>query len=80
MSGPRDSELFLIFEALEAAEEQCLTDRLTAFNLAHSPANWTAPKEPQAVRVAGRDAVGALIGGLIGRTHAIPYWFEVSVR
>ena len=66
-------------DTLSAEEEEAITQRLTAFNLAHSGAPWSAPMEPQPVQVAVRDAAGNLVGGLIGTSHAIPYWLTVSV-
>ncbi len=52
---------------------------MVAYNLAHAPAwNVTAP-EAKPLHVFVRTPSGAPLGGLIGRTHAIPFWLEVSV-
>jgi GNAT superfamily N-acetyltransferase len=73
------NEPFIFSDALSAEDEEALSQRLWAFNLAHAGASWTTPAAPQPVQVSVRDAAGRLIGGLVGTTHAIPYWLNVSV-
>ncbi len=73
-NGPLDFS-----DALSAEDEETLTQQLSAFNLAWAGASWSAPQEPRAVHISVRDAAGRLVGGLIGTTHAIPYWLSVSV-
>jgi hypothetical protein len=62
----------------EAAEDE-LTQRLIAYNTAHTASQPTPPQQPQPLHLFARDAAGALIGGLIGRTRAIPFWLEISI-
>ena len=63
----------------EAAEEE-ITQRLVAYNLAHMPSAAAAPhEEPRPLHLVAYDASGALIGGVVGRTHTIPFWLEISI-
>ncbi len=62
----------------EAAAED-ITQRLISYNLAHTSAFPAAPQEPQPLHLFAYSAEGKLIGGLLGRTHAISFWFEVSI-
>ena len=61
----------------EAAEE--ITQRLIAYNRSHIAAQAEAPHEPQQLHVFAYDEHGNLIGGVTGRTHAIPFWLEISI-
>ena len=59
-----------------------ITSKLSAFNQAHSGAftldiDTPPPAAPLEVYVS--DGEGSVIGGLVGRTHSIRDWFEVSV-
>ncbi len=63
---------------LSEHDASVVTDRLVAYNRLHGPATPPAPEGARSLRVAVRSADGELIGGLIGRTHAIPFWLEIS--
>ena len=60
-----------------AAEE--ITQRLVAYNLAQMTAQPATPAEAQPLHLFAYDEKGALVAGLIGRTHALPFWLEISV-
>ena len=63
----------------DAAEEE-ITQRLVAYNLAHTASEAAAPQEePRPLQFFAYDPSGALVGGLIARTHSIPFWLEVSI-
>lgn len=62
----------------DAAEEEII-HRLVAYNLRHTATQPAAPQPPQPLQLFARDDSGALVGGLIARTHSIPFWLEVSI-
>jgi GNAT superfamily N-acetyltransferase len=68
-----------ISDWLTDEEQEVITERLRAFNLTHAGISWQAPEEARPVHLSARDANGILVGGLVGETHAIPYWLNVSV-
>ncbi len=65
--------------ALDDAAANEIEQRLVTFNLAHTMAQPAAPEEPRPLHLFAYDDTGALVGGLIGRTHSIPFWLEVSI-
>ena len=65
--------------SLAEAESTFLTDQLIAYNCSYGPARQLRPEEPRPVQVALRTPDGRLIGGLIGRTHTLAFWLEISV-
>ena len=62
----------------DAAEEE-ITQRLVAYNLRHTATQPAAPHPPQPLQLFARDDSGALVGGVIARTHSIPFWLEVGI-
>lgn len=70
---------FVVTEGLNEQDEADLTDRLTSFNLAQASAAWSSPETMRSVTIGVRNGAGSLVGGLIGRTHAIPFWLDISV-
>lgn len=60
-----------------AAEE--ITRRLVAYNRAHAAEQAPAPEAPRPLHVFAHTPENAVVGGLVGRTHAIPFWLEVSI-
>ncbi len=64
---------------LSEVEAAVLTHRLTAYNRVHAPVPVATPEESCPLRIAMRSSEGALVGGLVGRTHAIPFWLEITV-
>lgn len=59
--------------------EDFVTEQLVSFNLAHTTAQTVEPHEPLPLHLYALDATGAIRGGLVGRTHAIPQWLEISI-
>ena len=59
--------------------EEFVTAQLVAFNEAHTTAHPVEPHEAQPLHLYALDTTGAIRGGLIGRTHAIPRWLEISI-
>ena len=60
---------------------EVIGQRLQEFNEAHSrkTVSWHDPQFPPApLEVYVLDRAGTLVGGLKGRTHAIPTWLEVT--
>lgn len=62
----------------DVAEDE-LTQRLVAYNLAHTAHQPAAPQEPRPLQFFAYDGSGALVAGVIGRTHSIPFWLEISI-
>jgi GNAT superfamily N-acetyltransferase len=57
-----------------------LTQQLIEFNQPHTSPSWQHPPQPQApLHIYAHDTSDVLIGGLIGRTNAIPEWLEMTV-
>ena len=75
----RPIPLYTLETSLTEAEDTSLTDQFIAYNRAHGPARPPRPEEPRPVQVALRVPDGRLIGGLIGRTHTLAFWLEISV-
>ena len=56
-----------------------VTEQLRAFNQSHTSPLWQAPPQaPAPLHIYILDGHGAVLGGLIGRTNAIPEWLEVA--
>ncbi|GER90044.1 N-acetyltransferase [Dictyobacter vulcani] len=59
--------------------EKYLTNQLIAFNQTHSTALPIEQIEPLPLQITILDSAGKVAGGLVGRTHSIPGWFEISI-
>ncbi|GLV60608.1 N-acetyltransferase [Dictyobacter sp. S3.2.2.5] len=59
--------------------ENYLTNQLIAFNQTHSTALPVERVGPLQLQISLLDRTGKLLGGLVGRTHAIPQWLEISI-
>ncbi|HEY7356987.1 MAG TPA: GNAT family N-acetyltransferase [Ktedonobacterales bacterium] len=70
---------YVFDQTVSEQREDWLTDQLVAFNLAHSTALPGEHVEAAPLHVYALDRAGAVLGGIVGRTHAIPAWFEISV-
>src|SRR4051795_10468774 len=71
------NEYHLTFDE-QADDVAALTQRLRDYNRLHAPTPLPAPEAPRPVQVFLRDARGAVMGGVLGRAHAIPYWLEIT--
>lgn len=64
----------------DEAREDYVTNKLIEFNQPHASPLWKNPPQPRApLHVYAADAQGGVVGGLIGRTNAVPEWLEISV-
>src|SRR3954454_1906673 len=63
----------------DAADAEALMQRLRDYNRLHAPTSLLPPEAPRSVQVFLHDANGAVVGGVLGRTHAIPFWLEITV-
>ncbi|SRR5579885_3001821 len=70
---------YIFDQAVNEQREDWLTSQLVAFNLAHSTALPIEHVEPSLLQVYVLDRAGAVLGGVVGRTHAIPAWLEISM-
>jgi ribosomal protein S18 acetylase RimI-like enzyme len=69
-----------VFElGVSEQREDYITNQLVAFNEMHSTAHSIEQFDPAPLHVYVLDQAGTVFGGLVGRTHSIPYWFEISV-
>ena len=79
----REDESGYVFEAgVSAAREEFVTDRLREFSNAHSrrTVQWDDPQYPSSpIHLYVLDREGAVVGGLVGRTHHIPTWLDITV-
>jgi GNAT superfamily N-acetyltransferase len=62
-----------------AGDAETLTQHLRDYNRLHAPDPLPPPEAPCSVQIFLRDARGAVMGGVLGRTHAIPFWLEITV-
>ncbi|HLL77918.1 MAG TPA: GNAT family N-acetyltransferase [Ktedonobacteraceae bacterium] len=79
MGEEKNSEGFVFDHRVDEQREDYVTNQLIAYNLAHTTAHVIEQHEPLPLHIYALDAGGAIRGGLIGRTHSIPQWLEVSV-
>jgi ribosomal protein S18 acetylase RimI-like enzyme len=70
---------YVFDHAINGEREAYLTDQLVTFNLANTTALPIEPVAPLPVQISILDASGRVVGGLIGRTHSIPEWLEISI-
>jgi len=78
MAEAKNQDRYTFDHSIDAQRENYITDQLVAFNLTHS----TTPVgeyEPLPLHIYVSDQAGSTLGGLVGRTHAIPSWLEVSI-
>jgi ribosomal protein S18 acetylase RimI-like enzyme len=79
MSEEQDIERFVFDHRVDEQREDYITNQLIAYNLANTTARPLEVYEPLPLHVFALDATGAVRGGLVGRTHSIPQWLEISV-
>jgi len=75
-------DAFTFDEGVSQERGDALTEKLIAYNRAHSPlwdVNHDGQYTEEPLHLFVRDAEQRVIGGLIGKTHALRSWFEVSV-
>ena len=76
-----DSALSRYSFVFEPSEDRAkyVTDQLIEFNRTRQSPLWSNPVQSSApLQIFALDANGSVMGGLIGKTNAIPEWLEVS--
>jgi ribosomal protein S18 acetylase RimI-like enzyme len=64
----------------DEAYEEYVTTKLVEFNKPLASPLWQNPPHPRApLQIYVIDRHEIVVGGLIGRTHAIPEWLEISI-
>ncbi|HEY7347073.1 MAG TPA: GNAT family N-acetyltransferase [Ktedonobacterales bacterium] len=77
---PGDSQDQYVFDQrVSEQREDYLTSQLVAFNQTHSTVLSIERHDLLPLHIYVLDRAGAVLGGVVGRTHAIPLWFEISV-
>lgn len=79
MSEGQNFEQYILDRQESAEKEDYITARLIAFNEAYTTAYPVEPCEPAPLHLYILDRAGTIRGGLVGRTHSIPRWLEVSI-
>lgn len=74
-----NSDKYIFDQTISQEREDYITNQLVAFNLAHTTALPDEQYEPLPLHLYVLDRIGTVLGGLVGRTHSIPSWFEISV-
>ncbi|GCE31373.1 N-acetyltransferase [Dictyobacter alpinus] len=72
-------EEYIFDPNISIQREQYLTNQLLAYNQTHSAALPIEHVDPSPLQITVLDPTGMVLGGLVGRTHAIPQWFEISI-
>ena len=79
MPREESQDQYVFDQTVSELREDYLTNQLVAFNLAHSTALPIEQHDPLPLHLYILDQAGTILGGLVGRTHTIPMWFEISV-
>jgi ribosomal protein S18 acetylase RimI-like enzyme len=75
-----DSQHQYIFDqTISEQREDYITNQLVAFNQAQSTALPIGQHRPLPLHLYALDQAGTVLGGLVGKTHALPLWFQISV-
>ena len=79
MTQETSSDQYVFDHTISEQREEYLTNHLIAFNQIHSTALPIEHVDPSQLQISLLDRTGAVLGGLIGRTHTIPQWLEISI-
>lgn len=79
MTAAENQNNYIFDQTISQEREDYITDQLVAFNLAHTTALPGEQYEPLPLHLYALDQDGGVLGGLMGRTHSIPSWLEISV-
>ena len=72
-------ERYTLDALVSEQREDFVTAQLVAFNQAHTTAHVVEPHDAAPLQLFALDQANAVCGGLVGRTHAIPQWLEISI-
>lgn len=70
---------YVFDQTINIQREEYLTSQLIAFNQKHSTALPIEQVDPLPLQISLLDPTGTVLGGLVGRTHTIPQWLEISI-
>ena len=70
---------YVLDHQVNEQREDFLTAQLQAFNQTHTTAHPVEPHEALPLHLYALDQTGTIRGGVVGRTHAIPQWLEISL-
>lgn len=79
MTREENQDQYVFEQTVSEQREDYLTNQLVAFNQTHSTALPIEHSDPLPLHLFVLDRTGTVLGGLVGRTHTIPLWFEISV-
>lgn len=79
MTQEGNPDRYIFDQTISPQREEYLTNQLLAFNQTHSTAFPIEHIDPLPLQISLLDATGTVLGGLVGRTHTIPQWFEISI-
>lgn len=79
MSQEIPSDQYVFDHTVSEQRENYLTNQLIAFNQTHSTAFPIEHIDPLPLQIFLLDRTGTVLGGLVGRTHTIPQWLEISI-
>ena len=79
MARAENQESYVFEQSASAERAEYLTGRLVAFNQRHSTALPIEHPDALPLQLFLLDRAGTVLGGVLGRTHTIPWWFEISV-
>ncbi len=79
MAREENQNKYVFDSIISEQREDYITEQLVAFNLAHSTALPAEQFEPLPLHCYALSQEGTVIAGLVGRTHSIPYWLEISI-
>lgn len=79
MGSSENLKQYTFDQNVSEQRDDFITNQLIAFNEAHSTALAIGQYEAQPSHIYALDADGTVVAGLVGRTHSLPTWLEVSV-
>ncbi len=79
MNERQNNHYYVFDQAVNEQREDYITNRLVEFNQVHTTAQTTAQHDPLPLHIYVLDQAGTVLGGLVGRTHTIPLWLEISI-
>lgn len=79
MAREANQDQYIFDRGISQQREDYITDQLIAFNQAHTMALPIEQYDPLPLHLYVLDRAENILGGLVGRTHSIPSWLEVSI-
>lgn len=79
MTEKQGNHHYIFDSSVSEQREDYITNRLVEYNQAHTTALPTAQHDPLPLHIYVLDQAGTVLGGLVGRTHTIPLWLEISI-